>query len=67
MKRTAMRRYRKPSAVAKADAHGGPMMFARWLRRHHPEIAAMPNVPETAEQAVERMTAAKARLNASAT
>lgn len=37
------------------SAHGAPKAFAFWLNRHHPEIAAMPNVPETAEQAVERM------------
>lgn len=38
------------------SAHGGPRLFARWMLRHHPEIPAMPDVPETAQQAVERMT-----------
>lgn len=120
-KRTPMKRYRKPSAVAKADAlaaaivhargkcavrealrsiggdveccagpleqhhargrgkgfrwrteshlllcaahhrtrcmapHVRPALWRQWMEQFWPEILAMPDVPETAEQAVERM------------
>lgn len=37
------------------SAHGAPAAFRFWMENAHPEIVEMPSVPETAEQAVERL------------
>ena len=37
------------------SAHGAPAEFRRWLEKNRSDILLLPNVPETAEQAIARM------------